>query len=326
MGEPKKHHFVPQFLLRGFLPPEQNQLYVFDKWTGRTWRSGTRDAGAEHKFNVVEFKGRRVDLESFMGRMEDVVAPMVDKLRRTRSIRWLTKVDRRHLALFVAAQKLRTPAALAQQKAIDDLLQERLLESGASLDSVSGYRPLQPGEEKAFWGEFYVTEAPKIATHLQMKDWMLLEPESGTDRFYISDAPVSLFNDVETPFRGNLGVACEGIQIHLPVSDTLTLAMLCPTIVRDMVRGRNRARKMLSQGIGEAGALLKATKEAKIILEAVRNGRPLKCAPENVTHLNSLQVSGSERFIYSSNGSFDLVTEMITTHPINRVGRRPQIA
>jgi Protein of unknown function (DUF4238) len=50
-------------------------------------------------------------------------------------------------------------------------------------------------------------------------------PES----LYISDNPITLFNSKDFGFRGNLGLACFGIEIYLPLSSHLTLAIFCPS-------------------------------------------------------------------------------------------------
>lgn len=322
MGEPKKHHFIPQFLLRGLLAEQSDQLHVFDKWTDKIWKSPTRDVAAEHKFNLIKGDDAELNLEPYMGRMEDAVSPLIERIRTTRSIKWLGSVGRRHVALFAAAQMLRTPAALAKQKAIDDLLQEGISRRGADPHNIDGYKPLEPGDEKRFWAEMYMTETPKIAAHLQMKDWALFD--AGNADFYMSDAPVTMFNHIERPGRGNLGVACEGIQVHLPLDRKLTLAFVCPTIRRELKSAKRAAAR--NSFLSDHAERQEAFSKANEIIRAVQTGRPLPFDPENVTFLNSLQVSNSERFVYSADGDFDLAAEMVTSHPINRTGRRPQLA
>lgn len=257
-----------------------------------------------------------------MGRMEDAVSPLIERIRRARSIRWLDAAGRRHVALFAAAQMLRTPAALAKQKAIEDLLKDFLASHDADPYMIEGYEPLLSGDEKKLWGDVYMTETPKIATHLQMKDWVLFD--AGTADFYMSDAPVTMFNHVERPGRGNLGVACEGIQVHLPLDRKLTLGFVCPTIRRELKSSKRAAarNRFLSAHAERQDSFSKANE----IIRAVDTGRPLSFSSENTTFLNSLQVSNSERFVYSFDGNFDLAIEMVTTHPINRTGRRPQKA
>jgi hypothetical protein len=53
--ESKKHHYVPQSVLRGFsFDQTQRQLYVFDKIRMMSFTSSVYNAGCENQFNTVE--------------------------------------------------------------------------------------------------------------------------------------------------------------------------------------------------------------------------------------------------------------------------------
>lgn len=54
MSRPKVHHYVPQFLLREFVTGSRQQLYAFDKQTGRTYATPIDRAAAESGFNDVD--------------------------------------------------------------------------------------------------------------------------------------------------------------------------------------------------------------------------------------------------------------------------------
>jgi hypothetical protein len=51
-------------------------------------------------------------------------------------------------------------------------------------------------------------------------------------------------------------------------------------------------------------------------------GAPVLLSPDRVEHCNSRQVHFSQRFIYSTDGRFDLVREMIVLDADERFGRR----
>ena len=63
-------------------------------------------------------------------------------------------------------------------------------------------------------------------------------------------------------------------------------------------------------------------RRARETLHAFRNNLPLQYESDNVLHLNSLQVSHAERFVFSSTGDFTLVEEMIGGDQSIRHGRR----
>jgi hypothetical protein len=49
MGRSKKHHYVPQFILRNFATEGGTRLYVFDKQTDRVFPANVADVAAENR-------------------------------------------------------------------------------------------------------------------------------------------------------------------------------------------------------------------------------------------------------------------------------------
>ena len=68
--------------------------------------------------------------------------------------------------------------------------------------------------------------------------------------------------------------------------------------------------------------LAQLRKDTLRIVNAIDSGTPLKSNPDNVLFFNSLQVLNAERFIFSSNGDFDLVKSMIEENDNVRTGHR----
>src|SRR5208283_4321831 len=54
-----------------------------------------------------------------------------------------------------------------------------------------------------------------------------------------------------------------------------------------------------------------AVTNANKLIQDINTGSPIDCSDENVTFLNSLQVSFAERYVASRSGNFDLVERMI---------------
>lgn len=117
---------------------------------------------------------------------------------------------------------------------------------------------------------------------------------------YISDNPVTLHNHDEGDLRGNLGIAVQGIQINLPISSKYSRGLYCTS------------HKEIIEGLYEK--------------HHVPNGSPIPLEPQNVTHLNALQVAFSTRFVLSSIRDFHLVEEMITENPSFQNGFQPTLA
>nr|QWP89203.1 hypothetical protein IHCLGBEB_00006 [Escherichia coli] len=81
---------------------------------------------------------------------------------------------------------------------------------------------------------------------LPKKDWYL---ETRPERPFtcIGDNPVVLKNSNDFGPYGNLGLAVRGIQIYLPLSSTLMLAMYCPSIREQMVRQKQHLQHLLAR-------------------------------------------------------------------------------
>ena len=87
-------------------------------------------------------------------------------------------------------------------------------------------------------------------------------------------------------FYYNLGLRCLGIEIYLPLSSRLILAMLCPShrAEREAILARVPPGAKLTERQRDAIA------HARRFLSAGASGTPLPLVNANVVHLNSLQV------------------------------------
>jgi hypothetical protein len=137
--------------------------------------------------------------------------------------------------------------------------------------------------------------------------------------FYISDNPISLYNSVKRPGRGNLGLKVKGIEVQFPLTKHLCLSMVCPSLIEKIDQGVKKAERLeRAVGIANTGFL----NDAKNILDSVFTGNARLLKPENIEHLNSLQVGMASRFIYSSTDDFSLVYDMLKEEPSLKQPRR----
>jgi hypothetical protein len=139
-----------------------------------------------------------------------------------------------------------------------------------------------------------ITRARRFVPSLLAKVWVVAKapPDSC---LYSSDNPLARYNAVQYPGRGNLGLDCRGIQVHLPISSRLDFWMVCPSLLAE---------------------------SALEDVAAIRRGGPVPLHPANVEHLNALQVGQAERYVFSCNGDFALVREMLRDHPDLQSGPR----
>ena len=125
----KKHHYTPNFILRGFATPAE-RLWVLDKRSGHCWAKdggpdARFDAFAENNYNsLLDSEGNRdTSIEDHLEKIEDVAAPIVRDLvgYATAGIYPILSDERRaQLAQFLWAQHLRSPCVRERLKGSQD--------------------------------------------------------------------------------------------------------------------------------------------------------------------------------------------------------------
>ena len=321
-------HYVPRFLLRQFGKGKKDHVRVMDKQTGRKFSfSASKKAliavAAEYGMYDFEFMGQPVSIESNLASLESKAAESIARLSREEKFDLADPMERATLACFLAVQMVRTRAVLETQADMMARMTAWLKTQGAPAGFFEDDPNVGSGEnaDKALLARL-ITNAPKdLAPAFVEKDWLLVS----TDRkhpFLMGDHPITLFNDVDMGPWGNLGITVEGIQVYFPLSPTLALAIWCPSL-------RQRPLDLVDRlaGLSEAEPDLAAQhvedwQHALSTLNSFRLGTPLAYRPEHVDHFNSLQVAHAERFVFSSDGNFALVEEMIRRDSTMRKGRR----
>lgn len=153
-------------------------------------------------------------------------------------------------------------------------------------------------------------------------EWVLLET-TPRNPFFISDNPIGLHNDMDFAPYGNLGLAVKGIQIYLPISSTLCLNLLCPTIAEEFIKAYDNLKRLDQVAPGLADSAMKKPVFARTFCDGLVNGTPIRVVEDNVTMINSLQVVHSSRFVYCECNVFELVERMIRDNQKHREGLKP---
>lgn len=291
-------HYVPQALLRGFLADEaREQLCVFDKQNQRAFPTTIRNIAAERDFYTLDGSDA---LDTAMNRADGLVAPILLHLRQTPNLRRLTEMQLGILAGFTALQMIRTRGALEQQQDMGVQLARRLAEMTPEFaQEIQALR--DPTQQR----EMFLTGIPErtrtYMRHLLTKSTILFQSD-GSLPFWISDNPVAKHNTLNPGdgIRGTLGLAVPGIEIYLPISSSLTVGFMCPSIAESH-------QKLYDDCMAFGFISLRAHE----YLRAVQTGQPLVLGHENVRFQNSLQVVNAERFVFSNNEEFRDAREMV---------------
>lgn len=310
-NHPKLQHYVPQFLLREFAFGKKHQLYAYDKRTDRILVTNVKNAAAEGGFYDLEERGVAISLEAGMGSIETKVAPLLKRIVRDASLGWMSNEDRAAVSYFVALQLTRTRRfrnriGNGQQEFVNWL--RRL---GYDPTLIPGFS--EPGEDSSARVQTRIAlTAHEIAPLIAEKTWVLLSNQTSRP-FYTSDNPVA-FQNHQAKGPGSIGLGVPGIEVNLPLSKRLVLAMLCTSYEENIRTAVSRTGLLRRAGMlppeHEPGA-----RQLQDFVERVERGDVVEQSPENVINVNSLQVGYSDRYVYSSTDSFELVKEMLCSDP-----------
>jgi hypothetical protein len=341
--KPEVQHYVPKLLLRNFGVAgkgKELQLHVFDKQKRRSFQTSIDNIAAERAFYDLDLHGEVRSVEPLLSSMESEAKQVIEKLISERDLSCLSEEERSWFAIFLAVQRTRTRHFRETIRDSDQQFVQLLKTRGIDPNNVSNYRPLSGEEEvKRFSSVFMMRSLPEFAAQMLHKKWILMEAHPGST-FIIGDNPISLHNDQDFGFFGNLGLGVEGIQIHLPLTPTLTLALWCPKLADQITSGFQRgcsslknydALMTLGNNIDRDAVLAGKKKAIEIIertrpiAESIQLGRPVPCVAENMDFFNSLQARWAERFVMSSRSDFGLVERMLREFPHAHKGPRMRV-
>lgn len=264
-----RQHFVPQFYLRNF----GDELYCFDKKNDEKFKTTPNNVALKPDFYGGEYEGIP-SLETIFSQLENRHAVAIKNLIEKRDYYELSRDQKLAVCEFLAFQYLRTEESrknithlmeslynLVGSKIIPENLKIKLSEKGSvgmHLDIMREYRRL-------------------AILFFNMKISVFLNKT--TIPFWTSDNPVSKQNEYDTNPYGNLGITNKGIEIHLPLTPTLCLYALDPTIFYVESNFKEISTK------------------------------------QHVIRENFLQLRYSTRFVYSNTERFHLITSMLKSNP-----------
>lgn len=321
------HHYIPRFLLRRF-GNATGVLHVMDKHTGRRFRVSTSEkssfgVAAERGMYDFEFMGFPLTIEPSLSALESEAAAFIGKILQTGRLNHTDADERGVLARFLAVQLVRTRAVTASLQDISKRMEAWLRAEGAPEDFFKTDPFVGDGlnAEKAMRAKMISNAAADYGPSLADKDWVLLKTVESAP-FFIGDHPLTMFNEIDHSPRGSLGLNFNGIQLYFPLSPTLGLALWCRSHQKLLLDYFRRLDALSRRSPELVKPYIDAWSDGIQIVEAIQQGTPILSKPENVEHFNSLQISTAERFVFSSEGDFTLVDEMVRDNPALRFGHR----
>lgn len=162
MSKPKRHHYVPQMLLRNFVDAK-GKLHVYRKSDAATWEASPADTFLErHLYSTIEADGaREPDLERAYSDLEGQASQIIASLiaaARGGTVPTLSDQERDVWALFVYQQMKRVPE-MFRKLAVKRPFADRLEDAIKQLETRLG-RSLSAEEAADF-------RAPEVLARLQ---------------------------------------------------------------------------------------------------------------------------------------------------------------
>ncbi len=240
----KRHHYIPQFYLKGFVDPQNEPyIWVYDKDNGRIIKSSAKDIAVEkHYFSFIDKLGRRDSetLENFLEKTETEAAPVINKLLKEES---LNEEEQVSFAFFVALMMMRTPnyrkntetlmtetikkismIMASHKEGFESEMKNFERDTGEKIESVEELRKFMQA------GEYDIKVNPNVTLAMSMSHiepiaevfykmrWRFLK---ATDdyKFLSGDNPLFYFDPTHNPnsFYG-VGLANKNIEVTLPLS------------------------------------------------------------------------------------------------------------
>lgn len=260
-----KQHYVPRFYLKNF----GNPIFVYDKMKGQMFKSNPKNVAFEPDFYGSDNK-QLPSVEKAMAELEKKMSTAVSALIEKKNFYELSQQFQKDLIMFLTMQFLRTKQVRQDIAGlVNYIVGEFLASKGQKRNAV---KLSKFGETKhhlnllADWPAFAtIIDAMKFCTMI-----------NGTPiPFWTSDNPVTNQNEYDQAPWGNMGLACKGIEIHLPITPRIALVAMDPVMFREIPE----------------------------VYEVYNK--------QHVIRENYLQLINSSRFIFSNTKKFHLVKKML---------------
>jgi hypothetical protein len=247
MSNPKRHHYLPDFFLRGFGDGER--LAVFDLEKNECRIQSTRNIAVIGHYYSFEWEdGTRDDgIEKMLSRIEGRAKPVIERLDKRLNI---NNEDRVNLAYFLAFLIVRTPRHEKSCADVTDIGMKHLTKSffptpAAVYSYFKNTSEEMTQEQARFFHDFVheeryivkpsrnaaivetIDRAQEITPHIMLMDWLVVHTLEDKP-FVLSDAPLGFIIDEKDLGTGEpvLGLLSDRVVKVVPLSTTSCLLMV----------------------------------------------------------------------------------------------------
>lgn len=235
MSEPRKHHYVPQFYLRGF-SANGTSLFQIEKGTGRAYLASIRDAAAIRDYHELDTDDAK-DPALIEKRLADIESKLAEGLNRAIQQGLTTPETHNLLIQLVALLRVRVPAFKA---GIEAYLQNAVRSVGLMLERKGELPPPPKGlEDVCRMENVSITISNwkllefmfRIAADQRLfQIWAATTPtilRAPLETFFLTcDQPVAIFHPTATPTDPyGIGLAHADTEVSVPLSSGALLLL-----------------------------------------------------------------------------------------------------
>ena len=298
MSTPKRHHYLPDFFLRGF--GDSEKLAVFDRAKNECRTQSSRNIAVIGHYYTFEWENGSKDdeIEKMLGSFEGKAKPVIARLDRGEQI---TEVERVDLGYFLALLLTRVPRHEKTEDDIINLTMKHLTkglfptpevvreyfketehamteEQAASFHSFVHQEryTVQRSRNKAIVE--FIDKARLVAPHIILMDWVVVHT-SQEYPFVLSDAPLGFIVDEKDKTTGEpvLGVLSDRVTKVFPLSQMTCLLLVSVKSKARLVHfsaSEQQVDELNTAVIHESERLVVGRDEATVT-KAIRKASPL---------------------------------------------------
>lgn len=283
-------HYVSQFYLKWFAHIDGKKALIncFDKQSLKHFYTDITNIACEKYFYDAKKEDFQT-VETSLAKIESRFNAAVSTLIKLRDAQKLSDEERYAIALFIATQYVRTKEFRETIKDMVDQTAVRLSGLKKSPQLEKEIKDAQTNESIKKMHIDLLDQAPELAEIICQMKWIILVNKTKTP-FWTSDNPIVLHNEIDHSPRGNLGLTCQGIEIHIPLTPNLLL------IACDPVSFSHEPDK-------------KIVKDFRHIIRE-----------------QSYQVYSSTRFIFSNKPDFSFAKKVVEENPRHKDPNRKRVS
>jgi hypothetical protein len=239
MARPKQQHYVTKAYLEGFLGVSDEHLVCYGRGNRGPFRKAPRELASQRDYYALRKKDGTWDdsIENLLGEtVESPGLPLIRKLAAGKTR--LSGDERQKIAVFIAVQEMRTPAARERVRAMSKMVNDRIVQEvkasdpqqetidlvgkggkrvTVTLDEIAQHHDEMCDDHSMSIHQPLINSALKLAEYYQHMKLTVYYP-AGDAEFLTTDTPViRVFHDVEAAALG-AGINRRDVEVRFPLS------------------------------------------------------------------------------------------------------------